>query len=215
MNRPLARRQRIVLGGLIWIHATAAIQRPLKLGGLRTASGHGKPQCSLLGILDRHLNPAPASSERRGGNYPLRQREAWPNSRQQQRSYRRPVSRCRRGTNLLRAAARPLRWLNAPLDPASRALMFPGRPKWLKCPNLELLLSVLLLRRLRLPCLSGPADAVAELTSAPSVTIAQLARPPVCSERWAALERAAARVCREAGAGSASGHQCPLTGHEC
>ena len=94
------------------------------------------------------------------------------------------------------------------------------------CPNrlahgpgvqtLELLLSSVVAQEVAASaCLSGPADAVAEVTSTPSVTIAQLARPPVCSERWAALERAAARVCREAGAGSASGHQCPLMGHEC
>ena len=80
------------------------------------------------------------------------------------------------------------------------------------CPNrlahgpgvqtLELLLSSVVAQEVAASaCLSGPADAVAEVTSTPSVTIAQLARPPVCSERvgqrWSGRRRECARRERE------------------
>ena len=80
------------------------------------------------------------------------------------------------------------------------------------CPNrlahgpgvqtLELLLSSVVAQEVAASaCLSGPADAVAEVTSTPSVTIAQLARPPGCSERvgqrWRERRECAARRERE------------------
>ena len=70
------------------------------------------------------------------------------------------------------------------------------------------------LKRLRLlscPCLSGPVGAVVEVFSM-FLTIEQRPTAGVLGTRAEGLEKAAARVCREAGA---SGIQHFSTGHEC